>query len=89
MADPINDAYLNQLFPGEFCIISIGSRSIATGSIVLLGSPHDHDYSAFITNFSRTGFNQTYTNERTMGTFLTSREGISPGEVSFDVVFVG
>ncbi len=78
MADPVNDSLLNQVFSGEFCRVYIGSEGQTLA-----------EYSAFISGFKTSGFNQTYTNERTMGTFITDRSGLSPGEVSFDVVFLG
>ncbi len=78
MADPVDDQLLNQIFPGEFCRISVGSEN---QSLI--------EYSAFITNYSRTGFSNSYANERTAGTSMVSREGISSGQVSFDAVFVG
>lgn len=75
----VNDSLLGQVFPGELCNIYIGSKNEASLRI----------YSGYITNYQRTGFKNQFTTDRTMGTYGISRDGITDGEVSFDVVLLG
>ena len=75
---PANDTFLGQVFPGEFCQIYIGSKNQTPVK-----------YSAYITDYNKTGLEYQYATERSMGTHMIDRQGISDGDVSFSLIIVG
>ena len=79
MADPINDALIGQVFPGELCHLFIGSYNETL-----------KEYSAYISGFERSGADYKYGVERSSGMYGVSREGVkTPMIISFNAVFIG
>ena len=78
MADPGNDPKFDQMYLGEYCNLFIGSFNQTPKG-----------YYAYLSSFNRTGFTNEFGYEKTMGTTMLDRKGMTPGKVSFNVVFVG